>query len=88
MERNPMKRAQHPPNSPDAAPSDFSLSGHVKQLLRGCEVADREAVLCAIDEILGALKNCYWKASLSAGWRDSANVVAPLENIWSKQGFA
>jgi hypothetical protein len=33
MERNAAKRAPHPPCSPDLAPSDFYLFGHVKQLL-------------------------------------------------------
>jgi histone-lysine N-methyltransferase SETMAR len=35
MERNAMKRAPRPPYSPDLAPSNFCLFGHVKQLLRG-----------------------------------------------------
>jgi hypothetical protein len=58
MEHNAMKRAPHlhPLYSPDLAPSDFYLSGHVKQLLRGHEFADREARLRAIGAILGRLR--------------------------------
>jgi hypothetical protein len=40
MERNAMKRASHPPYSPDLAPPDFYVFGPVKQLLRGYEFAD------------------------------------------------
>jgi hypothetical protein len=53
MERNAMKRALHQPHSPDLAPSDFSLFGHDKQLLREYEFAEREALLHAIDDISG-----------------------------------
>jgi hypothetical protein len=56
MERNAMKRARYPPLSPDLAPSDFYLFGHANQILRGYEFADREALLHAIEDILGALK--------------------------------
>jgi hypothetical protein len=52
MERNAMKRSPHLPCSPDFVPSDFSLFGHVKQLLRGYEFADREALLHAIEDTL------------------------------------
>jgi histone-lysine N-methyltransferase SETMAR len=51
MEGNAMKRAPHPPYSPDLAPSEFYLFGHVKQLLRGYEFADRETFLHAIEDI-------------------------------------
>jgi hypothetical protein len=53
LRRNAMKRAQHPPYSPDFAPSDFYLFGRVKQLLTGYEFADREALLHAIEDIWG-----------------------------------
>jgi transposase len=57
MERNAMKRAPHPPHSPDLASSEFCLFDHLKQLLRGHEFADREVLLYAIEDILGTLKN-------------------------------
>jgi hypothetical protein len=47
MERNAMNTAPDPPHSPDLASSDFSLFGHGKQLSRGHEVPDREALLHA-----------------------------------------
>jgi hypothetical protein len=52
MERNAMKRAPHPSYSPDLVPLDFYLFGHVKQLLRGHEFADRQALLHATEDIL------------------------------------
>jgi hypothetical protein len=56
MEPNAMKRALHPPYSPDLTSSDFSLCGHVKQPLRGSEFADREVLLHAIEDLWRALK--------------------------------
>jgi transposase len=56
LERNAMKRVPHLPYSPDLAPSDFYLFGHVKQLLRRYEFADREALLHVIENILKGIK--------------------------------
>jgi hypothetical protein len=56
MERNAMKRARHPPYSPDLGSSDFYLFGHVKKLLRAHEFANREALLHAIDDILRGIE--------------------------------
>jgi hypothetical protein len=55
MERNAMIGAPHPSYSPDLASSDFYLFGHGKQILRGSEFADREALLHAIGNILGGI---------------------------------
>jgi transposase len=55
MERNAMKRSPHPSYSPDLTRLGFSLCGHVKQLLRGYEFADREALLHVIGDILRAI---------------------------------
>jgi hypothetical protein len=37
LEDKNLKSAPHPPYSPDLAPSDFFLFGHVKRLLQGTE---------------------------------------------------
>jgi hypothetical protein len=86
-ERNTMKRVPHPLYSPDLALSDFDLFGHVKQLLRVYGFADRKARLHAIEAILRGIEKSYWKTSFSTGRRESTNLVAPLENMWSKQTF-
>jgi hypothetical protein len=52
MKRTVVKRTPHSPSSLDLAPSDFYRLGHVKQLLRKYEFADREALLHAIEDIL------------------------------------
>jgi hypothetical protein len=39
LEQNSVKRAPHPPYSPDLAPSDFYLFGYVKQCLSSCAFA-------------------------------------------------
>jgi transposase len=59
LKQNGMKRAPHPPYSPDLAPLDFCLLslisylfGYVKQLLAGHEFPDREALLEAVGHIL------------------------------------
>jgi hypothetical protein len=56
IECNAMKRVSHRRYSPDLAPSDFYLFGHVKQLPRGYEFADRETFLHTIEDLWGALK--------------------------------
>jgi hypothetical protein len=56
LEQNAMKKAPHPAYSPDLAPLDFCLFGNVKKLLAGQEFSDGEALLGAINEILGVLK--------------------------------
>jgi hypothetical protein len=56
LEQNAMKRALHPSYSLDLAPPAFDLFGNVKQLLAGREFPDGEALLRAINAILGVLK--------------------------------
>jgi hypothetical protein len=36
---------------------------------------------------LRGIEKWYQKTFFLVGWRDSANMVAPLENMWSKQSF-
>jgi hypothetical protein len=56
LEQNTMKRASQPAYSPDLAPPGFDLFGNVKKLLSGQEFPDGEALLRAINAILGVLK--------------------------------
>jgi histone-lysine N-methyltransferase SETMAR len=56
LKQNRMKRAPHPVYSPNLAPSDFYLFGHVKQLLAGHEFPDAEALLEAVRAILGGIE--------------------------------
>jgi histone-lysine N-methyltransferase SETMAR len=56
LEANGMKRAPHPPYSPDLAPSDFYLFGDVKRRLSGCVFNGRDELLSALEGILWGLK--------------------------------
>lgn len=40
----------HPPYSPDLAPSDFHLFPKLKEHIRGTKFADNDAVMAAVDE--------------------------------------
>jgi histone-lysine N-methyltransferase SETMAR len=52
MGHNEMVIAAHPPYSPDLAPSDFYLFGHMKGLLRGEPFETGERLLSAVEGIL------------------------------------
>jgi hypothetical protein len=53
--RNEMKRAPHPPDSPDLAPSDFFLSGDVKRKLMGYRAESESDLLVGIRVILAEI---------------------------------
>jgi histone-lysine N-methyltransferase SETMAR len=55
LEQNAMEKAPPPAYSPDLAPSDFHLFGYIRQLLVGHEFPDGEALLGAINAILGGI---------------------------------
>jgi histone-lysine N-methyltransferase SETMAR len=50
--QNGLGLATHPPYSPDIAPSDFLLFGHVKHCLQRMGFASHEEVFTAIGEIV------------------------------------
>jgi histone-lysine N-methyltransferase SETMAR len=56
MAGSAMVKAANPPYSPDLAPSDFSLFGHVKGLLRGESFEAGERLLSAVEGILSSLE--------------------------------
>jgi hypothetical protein len=66
MEQNAMKRAPHPPYSPDLAPSDFYLFGYVKHPLSGSAFADADSLLQAVSDIL----ECIEKVTLKGVFRN------------------
>jgi hypothetical protein len=47
-----MKSAPHPPYSPDLAPSDFDLFGHVKKCLASLSFEDADQLLAAVEGVL------------------------------------
>jgi hypothetical protein len=56
MTRNEIVIAAHPPYSPDLAPSDFYLLGHVKCLVSGESFETGERLLLAVAGISGSLE--------------------------------
>jgi hypothetical protein len=52
MHANRMPRVPHPPYSPDLAPSDFFLFGHVKRQLGGYSLDHADNLFTAVQEIL------------------------------------
>jgi hypothetical protein len=56
LEQDLIKKALHPPSSPDLAPSNFSLFGHVKQFLAGQQGLDEEALGEAVNAILADIE--------------------------------
>jgi hypothetical protein len=56
LKQNRMKRAPHPPYSPDLALSGFYLFRHVQQLLAGHEFSHWEALLEAVRHILEGIE--------------------------------
>jgi hypothetical protein len=52
MDHNSLKKVSHPPYSPDFAPSDFCLFGHVKHQLQGHEFTEVAELVSAVSEIL------------------------------------
>jgi hypothetical protein len=66
MQQNAMRRALHPPYSPDLVLSDFYLFDYIKQLLLGCELTDRDSLLQGVRDILGGIE----KATLEGVFRN------------------
>jgi histone-lysine N-methyltransferase SETMAR len=52
---NRLRPAVHPPYSPDLAPSDFFLFGHLTHLLHGAIFASREELLAAVHKIVAGI---------------------------------
>jgi hypothetical protein len=53
--QNPLKRASHPPYSPDLAPSDFSLFEYIEHQLQGHEFTEGAELVSAISAILNQI---------------------------------
>jgi hypothetical protein len=56
LEANWMEKAPYPLHSPDSAPSDFFLFGHVKRMLCGCAFASSGELLSAVRGILAGIE--------------------------------
>jgi hypothetical protein len=83
MAGNAMVIAAHPPYSPDLAPSDFYLLGHVKGLLRGGSFEAGERLLSAVEDILGSFEKwTLTKAFLECMTRPERYVKTYGDYAW------
>ena len=64
---------QHPPYSPDLAPSDFWLFPHLKKFLRGKHFSSNEEVIAVVEEYFAGLAESHF--------HDGINK---LEDRWTK----
>jgi hypothetical protein len=55
MDHNSLKRAIHPPCSPDLTPSDFCLFEYLKNQLHGPEFTERPEFVSTTSEILNQI---------------------------------
>jgi transposase len=53
---NGMKRVPHPPYSPDLAPCDFDLFGHIKSRVAGASFVEPDQLFQAIDVIFQSIE--------------------------------
>jgi hypothetical protein len=67
--RNGMKRAPHPPCSPDLAPSDFFLFGHMKRKMMGYRAESESELLVRIRVMLAEIPRDIVNA-VFFGWMD------------------
>jgi transposase len=56
LDAHGLRAAPHPPYSPDLAPSDFFLFGHVKRALQGSVFETVDELLKGVTEILSAIQ--------------------------------
>jgi hypothetical protein len=64
-----MKLAQHPPDSPDLAQSDFYLFGNVKRCLAGLSFEDADQLLGALESVVEGIEKVTMQAIILE-WMD------------------
>jgi hypothetical protein len=64
-----MKLTPHPPYSPDLAPSDFYLFGHVKRCLAGLPFDDADRLLATIEGFIEGIEKVTLQA-IFLEWMD------------------
>jgi hypothetical protein len=64
-----MEKTPHPPYSPDLAPLDFCLFGHVKNRLARASFADADELLKVVITVLGEIEKVTLEA-MFLEWMD------------------
>mgnify|MGYP000138528298 CR=1 FL=1 len=68
---------QHPPYSPDLAPSDFYLFKHLKNFVRGAYFADKEQLISKVNEFFNGQSSAFYTKAfeeLERRWRKCLDV--------------
>jgi hypothetical protein len=76
---NRLEMAQYPPYSPDLAPPDFFLFGHVKHMLEGAEFPSEETLLPSIQSVVSDLTVDTLRA-VFANWVERLKWIALNES--------
>jgi hypothetical protein len=74
-----MKRAPHPPYSPDLAPCDFYLFGYIKGRLAGASFEEPHQLLQAIDATFQSIEKATLEKRVS---ELDGNIDAMLCGSW------
>jgi hypothetical protein len=77
--RHAMKRAPHPPDSPDLAPSDFFLFGCVGRKLMGYRAKSESELLVRIGVILAEIPRDVLNAVFFEWMDQLQNACRPME---------
>ena len=64
---------EHPPYSPDLAPSNFRLFSHLKKFMRGKHFSSNDEVIAAVDEYFADLPENHYR-----------DGIYKLEERWNK----
>jgi hypothetical protein len=82
--KNRLQLTVHPAYSPDLAPSDIFLLGHVKRCLYGIDFPSHNELLTAIHEIVPLSRSVPYVMCLTTGWKDSNGFLKTMVIIIHK----
>jgi transposase len=83
IEKNNIRRAQHPPFSPDLAPFDFLLFGYIKRTLQRIEFTEKDDLLAEIREILNGTSGNVLKA-VFIQWEKRLQICTDAESEYGE----
>ena len=75
LEENHMKKAPHPPYSPDIAPCDFFLFGYIKDKLKGESFESVDSLLERVKEILNGISKEILRSAFTEWERRLIQII-------------
>lgn len=76
-----IRRLDHPPYSPDIAPSDFFLFGFLSFQLEGCYFNDENELLCEVKNILTSLSSIECRKAIDS-WINRLRMVIDRDGAY------